>query len=165
MRKRPELERWDFEFLMTSKGTPWNTNPSVGEMGADALPADMAVLMPAPAPVHPVVAAAAPVDREASRSYIKRADVQKYGYSMNCLGCRSVMTGTTARPMKRVAGGWRNVWLKTKKRNSGQKRQSFVLTAGWRVEPSQKATRSGETESNTPHGVAACSSAAPADPY
>ena len=64
---------------------------------ADALPADMAVPMPAPAPVLQVVVAAAPVDRGASRLDIRRAEVQKYGYSMNGAGCRSVMTNTTAR--------------------------------------------------------------------
>ena len=53
--------------------------------------------MPAPAPVPQVVVAAAPVDRAASRVYIKKAHVQKYGYSMNCPGCRSVMKNTTAR--------------------------------------------------------------------
>ena len=97
VRRRPQLERRDFEFLMTLKGTPWNPNSAAGEMAADALAADMAVPMPAPAPVPQVVVAAAPVDRAASRVYIKKADVQKYGYSMNCPGCRSVMTNTTAR--------------------------------------------------------------------
>ena len=58
VRRRPESERWDFEFLMT-------LNPAAGEM-------------PAPAPVPQVVVAAAPVDRAASRVYIKKADVQKY---------------------------------------------------------------------------------------
>ena len=80
VRRRPELERWDFEFLMTLNGMPWNPNPAVGEMAADALPADMAV-------PPQVVVAAAPVDRAASRLYIRR----------NCPGCRLVMTGTTAR--------------------------------------------------------------------
>ena len=28
VRRRPELERWDFEFLTTLKGTPWNPNPA-----------------------------------------------------------------------------------------------------------------------------------------
>ena len=51
VRRRPELERWDCQFLMTLKGTLWNPNPAAGEMAADALPADMAVPMPAPAPV------------------------------------------------------------------------------------------------------------------
>ena len=32
-----------------------------------------------------------------SKCYIRRADVQTNGHSMNCLGCRSVMTNTTAR--------------------------------------------------------------------
>ena len=70
-------------------------NPAAGEMAADALPADMAGPMLALAPV-PQVVVAAPVDRAASRLYIRWSDVQKYGYSMNCPGCRSVMTGATA---------------------------------------------------------------------
>ena len=37
------------------------------------------------------------MDRAASRVYIEKADVQKFGYSMNCPGCRSMMTNTTAR--------------------------------------------------------------------
>ena len=77
VRRRPELERWDFEFLMTLKGTPWNPNPAAGEMAADALPTDMAVPIPAPVPVPQAVVAAAPADRAASRLYIRRADVQK----------------------------------------------------------------------------------------
>ena len=32
---------------MTLLGTPWNPNPAAGEMTADALPADMAVPLPA----------------------------------------------------------------------------------------------------------------------
>ena len=47
VRRRPELERWDLKFLTTLKGTPWNPNPAAGEMAADALPADMAIPMPA----------------------------------------------------------------------------------------------------------------------
>ena len=66
-------------------------------MAADALPTDTAVPMPAPAPVPLVVVAAALVDRAASKVYSGRSDVQEYGYSISCPGCRSVMTGTTAR--------------------------------------------------------------------
>ena len=97
VRRRPELERLDFEFLVTLNGTPWNPNPAAGEMAADALPTDMAVSMPAPVPVPQIAVAAAPVDRAASRAFIKNADVQKFGYSINCFGCRLVMTNTTAR--------------------------------------------------------------------
>ena len=77
VRRRPELERWDFEFITTLKGTPWNPNPASGEMAADALPADVAVPMPAPAPVPQDLVAAAPVDRAASRLHIRRVDVQR----------------------------------------------------------------------------------------
>ena len=76
VQRRPELERWDFEFLTTLKGTPWNPNLAAGEMAADALPVDMEVPMPAPAPVSQVVEAAAPVDHAASKLYIRRSGVQ-----------------------------------------------------------------------------------------
>ena len=69
VRRRPELERWDFEILTTLMGTPWNPNPPAGEMAAETLPEDMSVPMPAPARVPQVVVAAALVDRAA------RADV------------------------------------------------------------------------------------------
>ena len=88
VRRRPELERWDLKFLTTLKGTPWNPNPTAGEMAANALPADMAAPMPTHAPVPQVVVAAALVDRAASRLYIRRSDVQKYG-CMICPGCRA----------------------------------------------------------------------------
>ena len=57
--------------------TPWKPAPVEGDVAADALSADMAVPMPAPAPVLPVVVAAAPVGRAASKLYIKRAHVHK----------------------------------------------------------------------------------------
>ena len=129
VRRHPELERWDFEFLMTLKGTPWNHNPAAGEMAADALPADMAVPMPAPAPAPPIVVEAAPVDRAASRVYIKKADVQKFGYSMNC-----PRTRRHVRTLKNVARDWKVAWPRMRRRNSDRKQQNFVLIIGWPVE-------------------------------
>ena len=110
---------------------PWNRNLAAGEMA----PADMAVPMPALAPVSLVVEAAAQVDRAASRLCIWRSDVQKYGYSMNCLGCRSVMTGTTARAH---TDSCRRRLEERTEQKSGRKEHSFVLTAGWRVESNQQ---------------------------
>ena len=136
VRRRPELERWDFEFLTTWKGTPWNPNPAAGEMAADALPADMAVPMPAPAPVLPIVVAAAQVDRAASRLYIRISDVQKYGNNMNCLGCGSVMTGTTARAHTEERRGMLEECLAGDEETKFRQR-SFVLKAGGRVESNQ----------------------------
>ena len=37
VRRRRAVERWDFEFLTTLKGTPWNPNLAAGEMAAGAL--------------------------------------------------------------------------------------------------------------------------------
>ena len=157
VRRRPELERWDFEFLMTLKGTPWNPNPAAGEMAADALPADMAVPMPAPAPVPQIMVAAAPVERAASRVYIKKADVQKFGYSMNCPGCRSVMTNTTARAHTEECRKRLESCLaedeETKLRSEAAKLRAS------RVGSTEKP-RSGDVVSHEPSGAA--SSSAPA---
>ena len=76
VQRRPESERWDFEFLTTLKGSPCNPNPPMH------FPLIWAVPVPVPAPIPQVVVAAAPVDRAASRLYMRRSDVQKYGCSM-----------------------------------------------------------------------------------
>ena len=34
VRRRPEWERWDFDFLTTLKGAPWNPNPAAGRDGS-----------------------------------------------------------------------------------------------------------------------------------
>ena len=153
---------WDFEFLMTLKGTPWNPNPAAGEMAADALPADMAVPMPARAKVPQVVVAAAAVDRAASRVYIKKTDEQKFGYSMNCPGCRSVMTNTAARAhtekcRKRLEGCLAED-EETKLRSETAKLRVDNWLAS-RVESTEKPG-SGDAVSHEPSGAA--SSSAPA---
>ena len=61
---------------------PWSTNPAAGEEAADALPADKAGTNARTSPSGRCG------DRTASRLYIRRADMQKYGYSMICLGAR-----------------------------------------------------------------------------
>ena len=162
VRRRPESERWDFEFLMTLKGTPWNPNPAAGEMAADALPADTAVPMPAPAPVPQIVVAAATVDRAASRVYIKKADVQKYGYIMNCLGCRSVMTNTTARAHTEECRKRIESCLAKDEETKFRSEAAKLRVDNWlasRVESTEKP-RSGDAVSHEPSGAA--SSSAPA---
>ena len=162
VRRRPESERWDFEFLMTLRGTLWNPNLAAGEMAADALPADMAVPMPAPAPVPQVVVEAAPVDRAVSRVYIKKADVQKYGYSMNCLGCRSVMTNTTARAHTEECRKRLERCLAEDEETKFRSEAAKLRVDNWlasRVESTEKP-RSGDAVSHEPSGAA--SSSAPA---
>ena len=158
VRRRRELERWDFEFLMTLKGTPWNPNPTAGEMAADALPADMAVPTPVPAPVPQIVAAAALVDRAASR----RSDVQYNGYIMNCPGCRSVMAGTTARAHHEECRGRLETCFaedgKTKFRSEAAKLRVHNWLAS-RVESAEKS-RSGDAVSHAPSGAASSSALA-----
>ena len=164
VRSRPESERWDFEFLTTLKGTPWNPNRAAVEMAADALPAGMAVPMPAPSPVPQVVVAAAPVDRAASRLYIRRADVQKYGYSMNCPGCRSVMTNTTARAHTEECRRRLENCLAEDEETKFRSEAAKLRVEGWlasRVESTDKSS-GGDTVSRDPSGVASSSARAAA---
>ena len=143
VRRRPELERWDFEFLMTLKGTPWNPNPAAGEMAADALPADMAVLMPAPAPVPQIVVAAAP--------WI----VQRAEYSMNCLGCRSVLTNTTVRAHTEECRKRLESCLAEDEETKLRSEAAKLRVDNW-----LEKSRSGDVVSHEPSGAA--SSSAPA---
>ena len=74
VRRRLDLERWDFKFLTTLKGAQWNPNLAHVEMAADARPADMAVPMLGTVVVPLIVVAASELDRAASRLGIKRSE-------------------------------------------------------------------------------------------
>ena len=164
VRRRPELVRWDFEFLTTLKGTQWNPNPAAGETAADAFPADMAVPMPVLAPVPHVVVAAALVDRAASRLYIRRSDVQKYGYSMNCPGCRSVMAGTTARAHTEECRRRLENCLAQDEETKFRSEAAKLRVDNWlssRVESAER-WRSGDAVSHAPSGAASSSAQAAA---
>ena len=128
------------------------------------------VPMPAPVPVPQIVVATAPVDRAASRLYIRRADVQKYGYSMNCLGCRSVMTNTTARAHTEECRRRLENCLAEDEETKFRSEAPKLRVEGWRVESNQQINRvvvtlcprepSGAASSSAP--AAAASSSAPA---
>ena len=97
VRRRPESERWDFEFLTTLKGLSVEPESGGGRDGSRCTSRGYGSPDASTRTSPQVVVPAAPVDRAASRLCIRRSDVQKYGYSMNCPGSTSVMTGTTAR--------------------------------------------------------------------
>ena len=130
-----------------------------GEMAADALPADMAVTMPAPAPVPQIVVAAARVDRAASRVYIKKADCAEI---RNCTGCRSVMTNTTAGARTEECRKRLESCLAEDEETKLRSEAAKLRVDNWlasRVGSTEKP-RSGDAVSHEPSGAA--SSSAPA---
>ena len=133
-------------------------------MAADALLVDMAVPMPAPAPVPQVVVAAAPVDRAASRVYIKNADVQKFGYSMNCPGSRSVMTNTTARAHTEECRKRLESCLAEDEETKLRSEAAELRVDNWLAsrDESTEKPRSGDVVSHEPSGAASSSAAAAA---
>ena len=114
------------------------------------------------APVSQVVVAAALVDRAASTLYIRRSDVQKYGYSMKCPGCRSVMTGTTARAHTEECRRRLENCFAEDEETKFRSEAAQLRVEGWlasRVESTEKS-RGGDAVSHAPSGAA--SSSAPA---
>ena len=133
-------------------------------MAADALPADIAVPMPAPAPVPQVVVAAAPVDRAASKLYIRRAHVQIFGSSMDCPGCRSVMTSTTARAHTEECRRRLENCLAEDEETKFRSEAAKLRVEDWlasRVESTDKSS-GGDTVSREPSGAAGSSAMAAA---
>ena len=109
-----------------------------------------------------VVVAAAPVDCAASRLFIRRSDEQKYGYSMNCPGCTSVMTGTAARAHTEECRKRLESCLAEDEENFFRSEAAKFRVDNWlasRVESTEKP-RSGDAVSHEPSGAA--SSSAPA---
>ena len=116
---------------------------------ADALPADKAMLTPA-----------APVDRAASRVYIKMADVQKFGYSMNCPLCKSVTTNMRAcAHTEECRKKLESCLAEDEETKLRSETANLVLITGWRVGSTEKP-RSGDVVSHESSGAA--SSSAPA---
>ena len=138
VRRRPELKRMDFEFFTTFvEGYAVDTEPSSGRDGSRCTsrrhdrPDASARTIPwswwRQRPWTEQPSGCTWVIRRAEillQHELSRMQISDDGH--DCV-----------RTLKSVVGGWRNVWLKTK-RNSGQKQQSFVLTSGWPVESNQQ---------------------------
>ena len=77
----------------------------------------------------------------------RRSDVQKYGCSMHCPGCRSVMTGTTARAHTEECRRRLEECLAEDEEPKYRSEAAKLRVDGWfagRVESAEKSTRSGE---------------------
>ena len=91
MQRRPESQRWFPELLGAIRATPWR-NPGllVGEEPAETLP-------PLPAEEQ----APARVTDEASRNvksvYIRKIDLDKYGYTSSCRKCQKMRVNQPSR--------------------------------------------------------------------
>ena len=89
IKRKPEQERWDKEFLEKAVGTPWEPIPGRRKGEQTDLPGHVAVIPASEAGILEVQPAAEP--RGAPRRvYIRKADLMRYGYTAGCKGCEQL---------------------------------------------------------------------------
>ena len=92
IRRLPEDERWDGEFIKRIKGTPWDPKGAGPEheiqVGQPAEAAEAAGQ--APAPDVPPDVPPEPVVQAPRRFQIRKADIAAHGYTDGCQGCRAI---------------------------------------------------------------------------
>ena len=85
----PEDQRWSADALLGVVGTPWDPTPNIDAEDAARLPnpnpeADMEDVIPKQSEDGTPVA---------RRMYIRRADVERFGQTPGCVGCRDRIEG------------------------------------------------------------------------
>ena len=87
LRRLPPTDRRTPEDWEDLKGFPWAWKPEKPRLpGMSPIPVSEAV--PPPADI------AVPADKKSRRTYIRAADVEKFGYTPGCPGCDKVLAGT-----------------------------------------------------------------------
>ena len=91
IRRRPDEERWIRDEWHSMRGVPWEVVPGHPDRELKSK-----VLMPKMEPAAPPK-----VDEEeprVRRMYIQKKDVEKYGATARCEGCKAAVRGGEARP-------------------------------------------------------------------
>lgn len=86
-RRKPESLRWDWEFFKEVKGTPWEPIP-----GREGIEIKSRVTMPEDIKISKVPEGE---EREirSRRVRILKSDIERFGFTQNCAGCRSINRG------------------------------------------------------------------------
>ena len=82
-----EDRRWDAEFICQVRGTPWDFKSSAGEGIEEGVIPERTDSLHLDLPVHSLPR------MRTMRMYIRRMEVEEYGPTRGCLGCRKVMSG------------------------------------------------------------------------
>ena len=91
IKRKPEQERWDKEFLEKAVGTPWEPIPGRHKGDKTDLPGDVTVIPASEAGIPEAQPAAEP--RGAPRRVcIRKVDLMRYGYTSGCKGCEAART-------------------------------------------------------------------------
>ena len=86
----PEDQRWSADALLSVVGTPWDPTPNIDAEDAARLPdpeAHQADIIPKQAEDAPSIT---------RRMYIRRTDVERFGPTPGCAGCRAALLNKTA---------------------------------------------------------------------
>ena len=88
-KRKPESDRWQKEDIATMQGVPWEVIPGHPERELKSR-----VMFEETETIEQVPEAA---PEQLRRLYIKKADVKKYGATVDCPGCRAVVRGGDSR--------------------------------------------------------------------
>ena len=98
VKKKPEPERWNREFVATIRGVPWEVIPGHPdrEIKSRAIFDRDVTLEGAPKSMEEP-------EEHIKRIYITKKDLDKYGRTEGCHGCRASLRGGRVRPIIRSA--------------------------------------------------------------
>ena len=90
VKQKPDQEKNDQKQLLEVRGLPRRPTPD-DHSNCDVLPAGT-IIKPIThdAPTDPI-----PIDPTARRLYIKKHDIQRYGYMVGCPGCEAIKRNAT----------------------------------------------------------------------
>ena len=86
IRRIPESERWDADRKLGIRAVPWSPDGSDNAF-------DIQVGMERPAEMVPRDPGEVLMENKVARTYLRRADFERWGLSEGCPGCRYLRTG------------------------------------------------------------------------
>ena len=86
IRRSPELERWDADRILGIRAVPWSPDGSDNAF-------DIQVGMERPAEMVPRDPGEVLLENKVARTYLRRAEFERWGLSEGCPGCRYLRTG------------------------------------------------------------------------
>ena len=86
IRRIPESERWDADRILGIRAVPWSPDGSDNAV-------DIQVGMERPADMVPRDPGEVLTENKVARTYLRRADFERWGLSEGCPGCRHLRTG------------------------------------------------------------------------
>ena len=107
VRRKPESERWRRDYIKMIAGVPWRLSEEDQNADGEGMRLDVTVMDKEyregiARPEHEAIPRAV---------YIRKEDLEEFGYTVGCPGCQSILKKQRGRRTAKDAGGdWRRSW-------------------------------------------------------